>query len=69
MPCTDNVDGACCLGPVKEEEVFLQPRIVLYHEFLSDSEVETVKRLATPRFKRATVQNYKTGELETANYR
>jgi prolyl 4-hydroxylase len=41
----------------------------VYHEFLSDKEVETVKRLATPRFKRATVQNYKTGELETANYR
>jgi prolyl 4-hydroxylase len=25
--------------------------------------------MAIPRFKRATVQNYKTGELETANYR
>ena len=23
----------------------------------------------SPQFKRATVQNYKTGELETANYR
>lgn len=57
------------IGPMKEEEVFLQPRIVLYHDFLSDREVETVKRLATPRFKRATVQNYKTGELETASYR
>ena len=56
-------------GPVKEEEVFLKPRIVVYHDFLSDPEVETVKRLATPRFKRATVQNYKTGELETASYR
>jgi hypothetical protein len=41
----------------------------VYHDFLSDPEVETVKRLATPRFKRATVQNYKTGELETASYR
>jgi hypothetical protein len=56
-------------GPVKEEEVVLKPRIVVYHDFLSDPEVETVKRLATPRFKRATVQNYKTGELETASYR
>ncbi len=54
---------------MKEEVVFLKPRIVVYHDFLSDREVETIKRLATPRFKRATVQNYKTGELETASYR
>jgi len=57
------------LGPVKEEEVYLKPRIVLFHELITDSEIETIKKLATPRFKRATVQNYKTGELETANYR
>jgi len=57
------------LGPVKEEEVYLQPRIVLYHGLISDAEIDTIKELATPRFKRATVQNYKTGELETAHYR
>ena len=57
------------IGPFKEEEVYLNPRIVIYHEFVTDKEIETIKELATPRFKRATVQNYKTGELETANYR
>lgn len=57
------------IGPVKEEEVYLDPRIVLYHDIVSDNEIATIKELATPRFKRATVQNYKTGELETANYR
>ena len=57
------------IGPLKEEEVFLSPRIVLFHNFLTNSEVETIKSMATPRFKRATVQNYLTGELETANYR
>jgi len=57
------------IGPVKEEEVYLKPRIVIYHDIISDSEIETIKSLATPRFKRATVQNYITGELETANYR
>ena len=60
---------ALTIGPVKEEEVYLNPRIVLYHGIVPDSEIETVKQLATPRFKRATVQNYLTGELETANYR
>merc|ERR1711892_90233 len=57
------------IGPVKEEEVYLNPRIVLYHDIVTENELETVRSLATPRFKRATVQNYKTGELETANYR
>lgn len=34
-----------------------------------DSEIEVLKRMAKPRFKRATVQNHKTGELEVAHYR
>lgn len=57
------------IQPVKEEEMFLKPRIVVYHDILSDSEIEVIKRLAQPRLKRATVQNYKSGELEVANYR
>lgn len=57
------------IGPVKEEEVYLQPRIVVYHDIVSDEQIKTIQELATPRFKRATVQNYLTGELETANYR
>ena len=57
------------IGPLKEEEVFLYPRIVLFHDFLTESEMDTIRDMATPRFKRATVQNYITGELETANYR
>ena len=57
------------IGPLKEEEVFLNPRIVLFHDFLTESEMDTIRDMATPRFKRATVQNYITGELETANYR
>ena len=44
-------------------------RIVIFHNFLTAGEIETIKDMATPRFKRATVQNYLTGELETANYR
>ena len=63
------VGQALLLGPMKEEEVYLDPRIVIFHDFLTDSEIDTIKAMATPRFKRATVQNYLTGELETANYR
>jgi len=57
------------IGPIKEEEVYPDPRIVIFHDLITDAEIATIKDMAIPRFKRATVQNYKTGELETANYR
>ncbi|CAD5218227.1 unnamed protein product [Bursaphelenchus okinawaensis] len=57
------------LAPFKVEIVRLNPLAVLFHEVLSDYEISVIKELATPRLRRATVQNAKTGELETANYR
>ena len=66
---THGFDPFLLLAPYKEEELYLSPRIVLYHDVISKAETETVKSLSTPRFRRATVQNYKTGELETATYR
>ncbi|XP_026481964.1 prolyl 4-hydroxylase subunit alpha-1-like [Ctenocephalides felis] len=57
------------IGPFKVEEVHRFPRILIFHDIIYDTEIATIKRMAQPRFKRATVQNYKTGELETANYR
>jgi len=57
------------IAPVKEEELYLDPRLVMFYDIVTDEEIKTIKEMATPRFKRATVQNYKTGELETANYR
>lgn len=57
------------IAPLKLEEAYLQPYIVIYHDVMYDKEIELVKQMAKPRFKRATVQNHKTGELEVANYR
>ncbi|XP_042891211.1 prolyl 4-hydroxylase subunit alpha-1-like isoform X2 [Penaeus japonicus] len=57
------------LSPVKTEIVHIHPTISIYHDVLTDGEIAVIKELATPTFKRATVQNYKTGELETASYR
>lgn len=57
------------LAKLKEEEAFLDPRIVLYHDVLSDREIKAIQQLAVPRFKRATVQNSETGQLEVAHYR
>ncbi|KAJ8977990.1 hypothetical protein NQ317_004535 [Molorchus minor] len=57
------------IAPFKVEEAYLKPDLLIFHDVMSDSEIETVKRLATPRFRRATVQNSQTGELEIAQYR
>ncbi|KAJ9592145.1 hypothetical protein L9F63_001261, partial [Diploptera punctata] len=66
---TDRGNPYLRLARVKEEEAYLDPLILIYHDVIYDSEIETIKKLSMPRFKRATVQNSKTGELETANYR
>ncbi|XP_065089085.1 prolyl 4-hydroxylase subunit alpha-1-like [Ochlerotatus camptorhynchus] len=57
------------LAPLKLEEVHILPRIVLYHNVLSDNEIQVLKRIAKPRFKRATVLNHETGDFEPSNYR
>jgi prolyl 4-hydroxylase len=57
------------LAPFKVEEAHHRPDIYIFHDVLADSEIATIKRLAQPRFRRATVQNTDTGELETAHYR
>lgn len=57
------------LAPLKLEEANLDPYIVIYHDVIANDEIEVVQQMAKPRFRRATVQNQKTGELEVANYR
>ncbi|KAH7729639.1 Prolyl 4-hydroxylase alpha-1 subunit precursor [Aphelenchoides avenae] len=57
------------LAPLKVEILRFEPLVVLFKNVVSDYEVSVIKQLATPRLKRATVQNAKTGELETASYR
>lgn len=54
---------------IKVEEAYKKPLILIYHDIMSDNEMETIKQLALPRLKRATVQNHKTGKLEAAHYR
>jgi len=57
------------IAPLKLEEANLKPYIVLYHDVMYDTEIEVLKQMAKPRFRRATVQNHKTGALEVAHYR
>uniref|UniRef100_A0A674MAN7 procollagen-proline 4-dioxygenase n=1 Tax=Takifugu rubripes TaxID=31033 RepID=A0A674MAN7_TAKRU len=57
------------IGPVKQEDEWDRPHIVRYHDILSNREMETVKELAKPRLRRATVHDPQTGQLTTAPYR
>ncbi|XP_030835070.1 prolyl 4-hydroxylase subunit alpha-1 isoform X1 [Strongylocentrotus purpuratus] len=57
------------LQPAKEEVIFDDPRLVFYRNILNDKEIAFVKRLASPRLQRATIQNAITGNLEFADYR
>ncbi|XP_048864539.1 prolyl 4-hydroxylase subunit alpha-1b isoform X2 [Brienomyrus brachyistius] len=57
------------IGPVKQEDEWDRPRIVRYHEIISDNEIKKVMELAKPRLRRATVHDPQTGKLTTAQYR
>lgn len=37
------------LAPVKVEEFYLNPYIVLYHDVISDREIEIVKEISVPK--------------------
>lgn len=45
----NNKNPLLLIAPLKEEEAFLNPRIVLYRKVLYDREIETIKRIAQPR--------------------
>lgn len=57
------------IQPIKMEEASLKPLIVVYHDVISDEEIATVKKLAQPKFQRATVQKRETGEREVSTFR
>ena len=46
---TDNGNPFLRLARVKEEEAYLDPLILIYHDVIYDSEIETIKKLAMPR--------------------
>lgn len=37
------------LQPVKMEEAYLNPRLVIFHDVMSEDEIDTVKKMAQPR--------------------
>ncbi|KAL5103346.1 Prolyl 4-hydroxylase subunit alpha-2 [Taenia crassiceps] len=57
------------LAPLKEEVLQLEPPIVLWHDFVTQNEVDQIIEIAKPRLKRALVRNPTSGALEAAPYR
>ncbi|XP_031590793.2 prolyl 4-hydroxylase subunit alpha-3 isoform X1 [Oreochromis aureus] len=62
-----NNNPALMLMPARRELVSLQPYVVLYHDFVTDTEAEDIKSLAHPGLRRSVVA---AGEKQaTADYR
>lgn len=57
------------LKPLKEEVIYHDPRIVVFHDILSEYEVEYVKDSAREKLNTAHVYNMNSGHLTTADYR
>ena len=55
------------LAPLKMEIIQLNPYMVLYHDVMTDSEMEHIKKLATPSLQRATV--FRGNEKSVSNIR
>ncbi|XP_035290464.1 prolyl 4-hydroxylase subunit alpha-2-like [Anguilla anguilla] len=49
-------------APVKEEDEWDAPKITRYHNFLSDDEIGTIKKLSAPKLERAQVLDHITGK-------
>ncbi|CAK1600873.1 unnamed protein product [Parnassius mnemosyne] len=57
------------LAPIKMEQMYIAPDVFLFHQVMSDEEIEEIKTMAKPRFRRAVVHDPATGELVAAHYR
>ncbi|KFO12237.1 Prolyl 4-hydroxylase subunit alpha-3, partial [Balearica regulorum gibbericeps] len=57
LGCSYETNGSpyLLLQPAKKEMVQIQPYVALYHDFVSDAEAETIKRLAGPWLQRSVV--------------
>ncbi|XP_028320446.1 prolyl 4-hydroxylase subunit alpha-3 isoform X4 [Gouania willdenowi] len=51
----NNNNPALLLQPVRREVLSLQPYVVLYHQFITDTEAEDIKRVAEPGLRRSVV--------------
>ncbi|XP_033225929.1 prolyl 4-hydroxylase subunit alpha-1-like [Belonocnema kinseyi] len=57
------------IAPFKEEEVYVDPKIVVYHDVIYEEEIENIKSLSEPMLKSAQIFNKITGKLEHSKAR
>ncbi|XP_072939292.1 prolyl 4-hydroxylase subunit alpha-1-like isoform X2 [Epargyreus clarus] len=57
------------IAPIKMEQMYIKPDIIIFHEVIYDDEIEHIKELSKPRFRRATVHDPTTGNRVPAQYR
>ncbi|KOB64438.1 Prolyl 4-hydroxylase alpha subunit, partial [Operophtera brumata] len=71
LKCWYSTDNHAFLkyAPIKTEQMYIKPDVFIFHEVMSDSEIELIKSIAAPRFKRAVVHDPVSGKLIAANYR
>ncbi|NXX51003.1 P4HA3 hydroxylase, partial [Tricholaema leucomelas] len=69
LSCSYETNGSpyLLLQPAKKELVQAQPHVALYHDFISDSEAETIKGLAGPWLQRSVVASGE--QQQEAEYR
>ena len=57
------------IAPIKEEQISDNPAIWLFHDVITDNQIETMKNLALPKLNRAAVRNQTDGRHMFADYR
>lgn len=46
---TNNNKAFLKIAPFKVEVAYPEPKLLIYHDVMSDAEIETIKKLAQPR--------------------
>ncbi|XP_028164099.1 prolyl 4-hydroxylase subunit alpha-1-like [Ostrinia furnacalis] len=57
------------LAPIKMEYHYLQPDLIVFHDVMSDDEIEFIKATAQPRFRRAGTRSGENGASVPSKYR
>ncbi|XP_065143668.1 prolyl 4-hydroxylase subunit alpha-2 [Paramisgurnus dabryanus] len=69
LVCRYRTANQMMYAPFKEEEEWHQPMVWRYHDFLSDREIDVIKRLARPKLSRAKVIDAVTGKRFSTAFR
>ncbi|XP_063822670.1 prolyl 4-hydroxylase subunit alpha-1-like [Ostrinia nubilalis] len=57
------------LAPIKMEYLYLQPDVIVFHDVMSDDEIDFIKATAQPRFQRAGTKSGENGAPAPSKYR